>query len=97
MEIQIYLGFRISLFRIFDNLDLPINHGPSTSFYYRDPDGHGVELFVDNFETERELKGWMESEAFAANPIGTSFDPKKLIERYEAGDPIEEIVKQGSA
>ena len=64
----------------------PINHGPSTSLYYHDPDGNGVEFFVDNFDTETELKGWMESETFAANPIGVRFDPKKLAERYEAGD-----------
>lgn len=74
-----------------------INHGPTTSFYYRDPDGNGVELFVDNFETEAELKGWMNSEAFAANPIGVFFDPKRLIERYEAGDALEDLVQQGSA
>jgi len=75
----------------------PINHGPSTSFYYRDPDGNGVELFVDNYETEAELKGWMDSEAFAANPIGVRFDPVKLAERYEAGDAIEDLIQQGSA
>lgn len=75
----------------------PINHGPSTSLYYRDPDGNGVELFVDNYQTEDELKGWMESEAFAANPIGVRFDPDKLAERYEAGDPLEELLLQGSA
>jgi catechol-2,3-dioxygenase len=76
---------------------LPINHGPTTSFYYHDPDGNGVELFVDNFASEDELKAWMESDTFRANPIGVRFDAEKLIERYEAGDPIEELVKQGSA
>jgi catechol-2,3-dioxygenase len=75
----------------------PINHGPSTSLYYHDPDGNGVELFVDNFETEAELKGWMETETFRANPIGVRFDPDKLALRYEAGDPIEQLVQQGSA
>lgn len=75
----------------------PINHGPTTSLYYRDPDGNGVELFVDNFATESELKGWMESDAFAGNPIGVRFDPDELAARYEAGDPIEELIQQGSA
>lgn len=75
----------------------PINHGPTTSLYYRDPDGTGVELFVDNFATEAELKGWMETETFKANPIGVKFDPDELARRYEAGDPLEELVKQGSA
>lgn len=75
----------------------PINHGPSTSLYYHDPDGNGVELFVDNFPTEALLKGWMESEAFKANPIGVRFDPDKLVARYEAGDAMEELIQQGSA
>ncbi len=39
-----------------------INHGPTTSMYYEDPDGNRVEFQVDNFETEAELKGWMNSE-----------------------------------
>ena len=76
---------------------LPINHGPTTSLYYHDPEGNGVEFFVDNFTTEAELKGWMESEAFRANPFGVTFDPDKLAARYEAGDPLEELLKQGAA
>lgn len=74
-----------------------INHGPTTSLYYHDPDGNGVELQVDNFPTEAELKGWMLTDAFEANPIGVPFDPDKLAARYEAGDPLEELIKQGSA
>jgi catechol-2,3-dioxygenase len=74
-----------------------INHGPTTSLYYQDPDGSRVELQIDNFSTEQELKGWMESEVFAANPIGVGFDPERLAARYENGDPIEELVQQGSA
>jgi catechol-2,3-dioxygenase len=27
-----------------------VNHGLTTSFYYRDPDGNGVELQIDNLE-----------------------------------------------
>ena len=38
-----------------------------------------------------------QSEAFDANPIGVRFDPEKLVDRYEAGDALEELVKQGSA
>jgi catechol-2,3-dioxygenase len=76
---------------------ISINHGPTTSFYYKDPDGMGVELQVDNFASEAELKGWMQSGAFERNPIGVVFDADKLLERYENGDPIEELVQQGSA
>jgi catechol-2,3-dioxygenase len=74
-----------------------INHGPTTSLYYSDPDGNRVEFQVDNFESEQDLKGWMDGQAFAANPIGVEFDPAKLIERFEAGDPISELKRQGAA
>lgn len=76
---------------------LPINHGPTTSLYYRDPDDNGIEFQVDNFETAAELKGWMQSEAFLANPLGVPFDPERLVERYLAGDPIGELLRQGAA
>lgn len=75
----------------------PINHGLTTSLYYRDPDGNGLELQVENYETPEELRGYMESEAFAQNPIGVPFDPEKLVERYENGDPIDELLQPGSA
>ena len=95
------LGELLSTYKRLKSLEivpyLPINHGPTTSLYYHDPDGNGVELQVDNFDTPEELKEWMDSDAFAANPIGVPFDPDKLAERYEAGDPIEELKLQGSA
>jgi catechol-2,3-dioxygenase len=75
----------------------PINHGLTTSLYYQDPDGNRVEFQVENFETPEELRGYMESEAFEKNPIGVGFDPDKLVERYERGDPIDELLRQGAA
>ena len=36
----------------------PINHGLTTSMYYRDPDGNKVELQIDNFDSIEELKGF---------------------------------------
>lgn len=74
-----------------------INHGPTTSLYYEDPDGIRVELQVDNFSTEEELKGYMYTEAFETNPIGVEFSPDRLLERYENGDSMEELILQGSA
>ena len=38
-----------------------MNHGPSTSFYYRDPDGNGVELSAVNFPTEAEYSRFVTS------------------------------------
>jgi catechol-2,3-dioxygenase len=75
----------------------PINHGLTTSMYYEDPDRCRVEFQVENFATKKELQDFMRSEVFAANPIGVNFDPETLVDRYENGDPIEELVKQGSA
>jgi catechol-2,3-dioxygenase len=75
----------------------PINHGLTTSLYYEDPDGCRVEFQVENLATKEELQAFMRSETFEANPIGVGFDPDKLVARYENGDPIEELVKQGSA
>lgn len=74
-----------------------INHGPTTSLYYRDPDGNQIELQVDNFPDAAALDAWFATGAFAKNPIGVAFDPEKLSERFEAGDPIEELLQQGSA
>src|ERR1700722_11498498 len=41
-----------------------INHGPTTSLYYKDPDGNGVELQVDNFANLADCKDFMRSAAF---------------------------------
>ena len=73
-----------------------INHGPTTSLYYRDPDGVGVELQVDNFESIEALQGWMRSDTFRENPIGVPFDADRLAERYLAGDPLEVLLAQGA-
>lgn len=74
-----------------------INHGPTTSLYYADPDGNRIEFQVDNFASEAELKRWFETDTFAKNPIGVEFDVQKLALRYEQGDPIEELLQQGAA
>ena len=69
-----------------------INHGPTTSMYYKDPDGSRVELQVDNLPTAESIDRWMRSPEFAANPIGVVFDPEALLARYAAGEPIEKLV-----
>ncbi len=74
-----------------------INHGLTTSLYYRDPNAIQVELQVDNFDTAEELNDWMRSGAFKRNPIGVEFDADLLCERFERGDPLSELIQQGSA
>ena len=69
-----------------------INHGPTTSMYYKDPDGNRVEFQVDNFPDVEKLNAWMRGADFAQNPIGIVFDPEDLLARYRAGEPIERLV-----
>lgn len=68
-----------------------INHGPTISMYYKDPDGSRVELQVDTMATRDAIDRWMRSGEFAANPIGVVFDPKDLLARYAAGEPLETL------
>ena len=69
-----------------------INHGPTTSLYYKDPDGSRVELQVDNMPTAESIEKWMQSGDFAANPIGVLFDPDELLERYAAGEALDALL-----
>ncbi|PMD66541.1 uncharacterized protein K444DRAFT_624042 [Hyaloscypha bicolor E] len=62
-----------------------VNHGPTTSIYYHDPDGNDIETQVDNFNTIEEANEFLKSPFFAENPIGRNFDPEELIRRLEAG------------
>ena len=71
-----------------------INHGPTTSLYYADPDGNRVELQIENFSSDAEMERFIESEVFSKNPIGVEFDPEQLLARFQAGDPIEDLKKQ---
>ena len=71
----------------------PINHGVTTSMYYRDPDNNRVELQIDNFPTVAELQGYFQSAAFAANPVGVTYDPEQMCRDYEAGVPIADLLR----
>jgi len=73
-----------------------INHGPTTSMYYRDPDGIQAELQVDNFATAEELEAWFASGAFVENSIGVEFDPEHLLERHKAGEPDTQLMRRGA-
>lgn len=70
-----------------------INHGPTTSMYYEDPDGNAIETQVDNFDTAEEATAFMTGPLFAENPIGTEFDPQDLEDKLNAGVD-EKIIKK---
>jgi catechol 2,3-dioxygenase-like lactoylglutathione lyase family enzyme len=74
-----------------------INHGSTTSLYYRDPDGNQIETQTDNFDTREELVGFFESAVFRANPLGVQFDPDRLVQLYREGRPEAELKRQGVA
>jgi catechol-2,3-dioxygenase len=63
-----------------------INHGPTTSMYYEDPDRNQLEFQIDNFDTVEEAGEFFYTEAFATNTIGVDFDPADLLERSRAGE-----------
>ena len=64
-----------------------VNHGPTVSMYFRDPDGNQMEFQVDAFATVEEATRWMEGPEFAENPIGVAYDPEELLARFRASVP----------
>jgi catechol 2,3-dioxygenase-like lactoylglutathione lyase family enzyme len=68
------------------------NHGPATSFYFRDPDANIVELCIDNFDTAAEKAAFIASPAFQANPSGISLDPDAFIASYRSGASRAELL-----
>jgi catechol-2,3-dioxygenase len=70
-----------------------INHGVTTSMYFRDPDNNQVELLIDNFDTARDGQAFMKSQAFAKNPVGIEYNPDDFVARFKAGARAEELVR----
>lgn len=72
----------------------PVNHGPTTSIYYKDPDGNMIETQVDNFDDPDDATRFMNSKFFSENPIGTDFDPEEIITRLLNGESEAELKKR---
>lgn len=64
---------------------VPLQHGVTTSLYYRDPDGQFVEFQIDNFSDPLDATNYMESDKFAANPIGAVYDPQRMLDALNDG------------
>jgi catechol-2,3-dioxygenase len=71
-----------------------INHGPTMSFYYRDPDGNRLELFVDNFDSPEEAHAFFVDGRYEENSMGILVDPETLARRYEEGTPLAELLRR---
>lgn len=84
------LGDLVATYERLDRLGIHpvwcVNHGPTTSMYYADPDGNQVELQVDNYATVEEAGAFFHTSAFALNTIGIDFDPADLARRFLAGE-----------
>ncbi|KAK1621794.1 glyoxalase/Bleomycin resistance protein/Dioxygenase [Colletotrichum phormii] len=73
-----------------------VNHGMSTSMYYRDPDGGKVETQVDAFETKEDAIAYMLSAEFGDDPRGARFDPEEMVKRFEAGEDEKSLMKRSA-
>ncbi|MEV7287066.1 VOC family protein [Streptomyces sp. NPDC093252] len=73
-----------------------VNHGPTVSFYYADPDGNHVELQVDVFATTEETDAYMNSAAYQTNPRGVDIDPEDLLARLRAGESVASLTARGN-
>jgi catechol-2,3-dioxygenase len=97
-HIAVTLPSAVDLLRTYERLralgiepTTPIHHGPTLSMYYLDPDKNSIELQVDAFDTEDELKAFFRSGQFRANPIGVLYDPAALLARWKAGASEREL------
>ena len=70
---------------------LSVNHGPTTSLYYNDPDGFRVELQIDNLPMGM-AQEFIDSPESKANVVGVVLDPEELLRRYETGEPARTLV-----
>ncbi|MBK8742772.1 MAG: VOC family protein [Betaproteobacteria bacterium] len=59
-----------------------MDHGPSTSFYYRDPDQNVVEIAASNFRTSEQVLASFGTESYSRNPAGSVVDPEEYSRRH---------------
>ena len=71
-----------------------VNHGPTTSIYYQDPDGNHLETQVDNFDTADAATEYMESQEFAENSVGFDFEAEDLVARLRSGEDHKSIKRR---
>ncbi len=69
----------------------PVRHGITLSMYYADPDGNLMEFQIDVLDPDA-ANEFMAGPAFDANPIGEPFDPDELVARFDAGQPLDEVI-----
>ena len=82
-------------YELLENLNITpsicFNHGPSTSFYYRDPDDNVVEMSGVNFATHEAYLGYFKSPAFKVKPEGIRVEADDIYKRFRAGESIADL------
>lgn len=58
-----------------------VNHGMTSSMYYRDPECNKVEIQVENFDTPQKADAFVRGPLFTANPIGTDIESESWAQR----------------
>ena len=67
-----------------------LNHGPTMSIYYQDPDKNTVELYFDTGFTEDDvLAFYAGGDRYVLSPI--PFDPAELLEELRRGKSVAEL------
>lgn len=71
-----------------------LNTGILLQIYYKDPEGNGVEIEVDDYDTSQETYAVHRSASFvrSGDPKHWHVDPEKVIAMMEAGVPDEDIL-----
>lgn len=73
---------------------VPVQHGVTTSLYYRDPDGNFVELQIDNYTTPEEATEFLQGPDFEADSWGPQFDVEKMVEARANGASVSELTSR---
>src|SRR5262249_24385808 len=75
-----------------------LDHGMTTSFYYRDPDGNYIELQVDNFGLDpAKSTAFMHTPTFLAKPIGVAINPESYLAAWQKGASLDELHERSYA
>ncbi len=65
-----------------------VNHGMTSSMYYRDPERNKVEIQIENFDTPEEADAFVRGPLFRQNPVGTDIEPplwaEQILERMRS-------------
>ncbi|MGY4760174.1 VOC family protein [Paenibacillus caseinilyticus] len=81
--------------------DMVMNHGPNTSFYYRDPDNNALELQVDNYGPDlRKGLEAMRALQTHSNPLealGVLVNPETFLKAWQEGATLTELHERSYA